>query len=59
MQVTDDYGNICSYLGTPFINNCHYPTAYNIFKQIYGSNIQPGNKSTIIEKNVSKSMYLF
>ncbi|XP_003384510.1 PREDICTED: uncharacterized protein LOC100634387 [Amphimedon queenslandica] len=50
--VTDDYGNLCSYLGSPFINNCRYPTAYNIFKQIYGSGILPANKSSAIEKNL-------
>lgn len=35
--VTADYGNDCSFLGTPFINNCQYDAAGEILQFLYGN----------------------
>jgi poly(3-hydroxybutyrate) depolymerase len=35
-MLTDDYGNLCFYLGEPFINDCNWPAAYEILQHIYG-----------------------
>ena len=51
-QITDDYGNACNILVSPFINNCNYSAAYNILQHIYGD-IQPANKSAANASNVS------
>ena len=34
-MVTNDYGNSCSYLGSPYINNCNVDSAGAFFKQVY------------------------
>ena len=54
MQVTDDTGNSCSTLGTPFINNCNYSTVYYLLQHIYGD-IRYANSSAAIPSNVSLS----
>jgi len=36
-MVTNSYGNNCSYLGEPYINNCHYDAAGDILQTIYGT----------------------
>eukprot|EP01029_Cantina_marsupialis_P017799 TRINITY_DN40083_c0_g1_i1.p1 TRINITY_DN40083_c0_g1~~TRINITY_DN40083_c0_g1_i1.p1 ORF type:complete len:350 (+),score=92.63 TRINITY_DN40083_c0_g1_i1:100-1149(+) len=38
-MITDKYGNDCSYLGSPFINNCGYNLAQDIFEHIYGQSM--------------------
>jgi len=35
--VTNSYGSNCSYLGSPFINNCDYDAAGAIFHQLLGN----------------------
>lgn len=35
-MITNSYGNSCSYLGSPYINNCGIDGAANFFKQVYG-----------------------
>ena len=52
LQVTDSYGNSCKTLGSPFINNCNYSTAYHILQQIYGD-IRYTNARTAKDENVS------
>ena len=34
--VTDNYGNTCSYKGSPYINNCGFDTAGQLFETLYG-----------------------
>ncbi|KAG2379475.1 hypothetical protein C9374_006592 [Naegleria lovaniensis] len=34
-MITNDYGNSCGYLGSPYINNCGIDGAGNVFKQVY------------------------
>jgi len=36
-MITDDYGNLCTYLGTPWINNCNHALAGEILKYMYGN----------------------
>jgi poly(3-hydroxybutyrate) depolymerase len=36
-MITDDYGNSCSTLGSPYINNCNFDLAGAILQQIYGA----------------------
>ena len=36
-MVTEDYGNSCSFLGDPYINDCDYDAAGEILRHIYGS----------------------
>lgn len=52
MQVTDDYGNSCAYLGSPYINNCNYSTAYHLLQHIYGD-IKTATPSMAKQENVS------
>jgi predicted esterase len=33
--IRDDYGSACDYLGTPFINNCHFDMNESFLKHIY------------------------
>lgn len=35
-MVTDNYGNKCSYKGSPYINNCGFDTASQLFETLYG-----------------------
>ena len=51
LQVTDDFGNHCGILASPYINNCGYSTAYHILQHIYGD-IKPANKNNVVESNV-------
>ncbi len=37
-MITDNYGNACSYLGSPFINNCQISGAGLTLKTIFGAN---------------------
>lgn len=34
--VTDNYGNTCSYKGSPYINNCGFDTVSQLFETLYG-----------------------
>ena len=51
LQITDDYGNKCNILSSPYINNCNYSAAYHLLQQIYGD-IKPSNSSAAKEENV-------
>jgi hypothetical protein len=51
-MVTDDYGNDCSTLRSPYINNCNYSTPYNILKHIYGDHIRPAKNTQMIKDNL-------
>lgn len=48
---TNLYGNECSYLGTPYINNCNYDGAYEILNHIYGD-ITAGTATTYNPNNL-------
>ena len=39
--VTDHYGRQCSYLGDPFINNCHYDAAGTLLQWTQKSPLKP------------------
>eukprot|EP00048_Salpingoeca_helianthica_P021853 m.14784 g.14784 ORF g.14784 m.14784 type:complete len:331 (+) comp6507_c0_seq1:72-1064(+) len=39
--VTKAYGNNCSYLGSPYINNCNFDAAGDMLQFIYSNLIQP------------------
>lgn len=34
--VTNNYGNPCDFFGEPYMNNCHFDTAYHVLSWIYG-----------------------
>jgi hypothetical protein len=42
---TDSFGNACSHLGDPYINNCHFDAAHALLQWIYGP-LQPKNGGT-------------
>jgi hypothetical protein len=42
---TEDYGNACDKLASPFINNCHFDGARAILRTIYGRLNPPGDPS--------------
>eukprot|EP00042_Codosiga_hollandica_P023261 m.90935 g.90935 ORF g.90935 m.90935 type:complete len:338 (+) comp51109_c0_seq1:100-1113(+) len=48
---TASFGNNCSYLGTPYINNCGYDGAYDALNHTYG-NIERASPSAAIEANL-------
>jgi hypothetical protein len=54
-MITDDFGNTCEYLGTPFINNCHYDLAGAILKKMYGNDLKPPVKP--LDSNVKNFFY--
>lgn len=35
--ITNDYGSNCTFMGSPFINNCNYDQAGDILSYLYGS----------------------
>ncbi|WP_254503963.1 extracellular catalytic domain type 2 short-chain-length polyhydroxyalkanoate depolymerase [Duganella vulcania] len=43
---TDQYGNSCATLGTPYINNCGYDAAGELLRWIYGP-LTPRNNGTL------------
>jgi len=45
-MVTDNFGNACDKLGSPYINNCGYDTAGEMLKFIYGGLKPPGDPAT-------------
>jgi len=38
---TDDYGPACSHLGTPYINNCAYDSAFDMLDFLFGGGLKP------------------
>ncbi|XP_064405963.1 poly(3-hydroxybutyrate) depolymerase-like [Halichondria panicea] len=50
-MVTDNYGHNCSVFSSPFINNCHFPLAYDILNQIY-QDVQPADHSLANPSNL-------
>ena len=42
---TDNYGNQCSNLGSPYINNCNYNGAYEFLKVLNGPKVNPPSAS--------------
>jgi len=61
--VTNNWGNACNYLGTPFINNCDFDSAGSILQHIYGalnppvSNYSTSNVMSIDQTNFIPSGY--
>jgi hypothetical protein len=49
--LTDDYGNLCTHIGKPFINNCNYSVSYTILQHIYGD-ITPASSSMARPQNL-------
>lgn len=47
---TDDYGNNCSYFGPPFICNCNFSAAREIFKHLYPGS--PDVKPSYVPENL-------
>jgi hypothetical protein len=45
-MVTNENGNACGYLGSPYINNCGYDTAGELLAFIYGGLNPPSDPST-------------
>ena len=43
---TEGYGNACGYLGTPYINDCHYDGAGEMLQFLYGTLNPPGDPSS-------------
>lgn len=39
--VTNNNGNACAYLGSPYINNCNLEISNTVFSTIYGSTVNP------------------
>lgn len=39
--ITNDYGNVCTKLKSPYMNNCNYDQALDILTWIYGSDLKP------------------
>ena len=37
--VTNAFGNSCSYLGSPYINNCNHDAAYELLSHIYNGGL--------------------
>jgi len=35
--ITDNYGNYCGYLGSPYINNCNFDAAKSLLSHLYNS----------------------
>jgi len=51
-MITNSFGNDCSTLDPPFINNCHYDAAGALLSWIYDIQLQPPtavNESNIVE----------
>jgi hypothetical protein len=44
--VTDNYGNDCSYFGSPYINNCGFDSAAAMLTHFYGNLNQKKNFSS-------------
>lgn len=58
-QLTNNFGNKCTYLGLPYINNCDYDSAGNGLQWLYLNLSYPENKFTstnLIEFNQTKFM---
>lgn len=49
---TDFFGNACSKLGTPYINNCNFDAAGELLKWIYGGDLNAKNTGTLSGKFV-------
>jgi hypothetical protein len=56
---TDFFGNSCSTLGTPYINNCNFDAAGELLKWIYGSNLSPKNTGALSGRFVEFSQSEF
>ena len=48
--VTDDFGNDCAVLDSPYINNCGYDSAGALLQHIYGALLPP---VTVVDSNLS------
>jgi hypothetical protein len=44
--VTDNFGNQCSYFGSPYINNCHFDSSASFFSHFYGK-LNPKGKAKL------------
>lgn len=55
-MITNFSGNDCSYLGSPFINNCNLDLAGTILQQVYGSDLS-APRGQAIDSNVWKNYY--
>jgi len=55
---TNDFGNSCNYLGTPYINNCNFDGAGSLLQQIYGPLKNHHNASDNNLLTLSQSSYL-
>lgn len=53
--ITDSYGNACSNLGSPYINNCNFDAAESLLDHLYNSTaLEP--KGNFNPNNVRKSL---
>lgn len=52
VQLTNDYGDRCDMSQSPYIDNCHYPSAYTILQYIYGD-ITYADNDKMVHANVS------
>jgi len=55
--ISDQYGSACSYLGKPFINNCHFDAAGQILEHFYGHLNPRVNASKQNILSFSQSLY--
>ena len=51
---TDDYGNSCIHLGPPYICNCNFSAAREIFKHVY-----PGSPDSLKPSYIPENLFTF
>jgi len=56
--VTNDFGDACGYLGTPYINNCDFDSAGHILQHIYGSLNPPKNFSNSNIMTINQASFI-
>ncbi|KAL4439541.1 hypothetical protein ABPG74_003943 [Tetrahymena malaccensis] len=43
--ITNNFGNVCDFKGSPYINNCNYNQAYESLNYLYGGKLKAGTKA--------------
>jgi len=56
--ITNDYGNACSHLGTPFINNCDYNSVGTFLSFFFGKLNSPVTPKTENIKELDQATYI-